>query len=212
MKINWKRVGYLLGIILALGPVYISIALSALDMPVPAAGVIERPDGAISLPPGMLHIYAIVFIGTFVLLPVGALLIVMCLGMLQRGQRILELDDSGKQGYRDLARRRTIGWGIDRIVVPFAVTALLYLFAGGRPGISAGFSQLFTLVYLLFKDAGTGRSIGKMMTGIKTVGNEGRPPGLLQSFKRNVPMLLPVLPWIAGANIWAFRPQRIGEK
>lgn len=211
MNVNWKRVGYLLGIVLALGPVYgLAATLIAMAMS-PGAEVLAPQQAQGAMPPAVMYSAMLRAFGTAILLPVGAILIILSLSSMLKEKRSPELDPSELRTCRSLAQRRTVAWGIDAIGVPVAVGLLFHAFSGGQTGTSAGFLNAFILLYILFKDAGTGRSLGKMITGIKVVGSDGVPPGLMTTFKRNLPLLLPVIPWIAGAHVWAYRGQRIGE-
>lgn len=113
-----------------------------------------------------------------------------------------------------LARRRTMAWFIDVVIIPAIITAgfdcdtdnkdlkLVSLFIAG--GVST--------IYILFKDGITGQSIGKWLMKIKTVSWSGSPCSLVQSFKRNLWLLLPVFPWLIAAQVWGYLPLRLGDR
>lgn len=150
------------------------------------------------------------------LMPIGALLVVCCLAALLRRspprECIIEIPSEGKS----IAWRRTIGWGIDLVVILFlCLTTQCLLWCGQSDSDTPkAFSRILLLVFLmyfLFKDAFAGRSIGKLCTGIRVIDESGKPCSPFRSFMRNVPLLVPIVPWVAGAQIWAFRRARIGE-
>ncbi len=212
MMINLKRLGYVLGIALVIAHLGTAVAIGVAMNHVAGIQSLQGLEENDAVAPLTTYASHIGFVGTMILLPAGALLIILSLSSLLKEKELAVTGSEAQYAYRSLAKRRTIGWGIDAIIIPIFVSMLFQTFGKGQNSVSTGFLQAFILIYVLFKDAGTGRSIGKMITGIKAVGPDGMPPSLSQSFKRNLPLLLPVVPWIAGGQIWGYRKQRIGEK
>lgn len=80
-----------------------------------------------------------------------------------------------------------------------AFGAILVLMQGGEIGV------------LLLRDAVGGVSPGKLLTGLQTVDRDTAAPiGITASMKRNLPLLVPLLPLVAAVQL--MKGPRIGDK
>lgn len=202
------KTGMWLGCLLAMGPLYVAVAgvLLLNDPAIPP----ESAAAAQKLTHQVKVTMALSTLGLSMTLT-GAGLIVLCLSALLRN-RNPSIPPTAEDAARNLAKRRSSAWATDVILIPFLSTQLFQLIGGAdqqQSSAIAGFC--FALCYLLFKDGVGGRSIGKMLNGLITLGPDGAPCTLLQSFKRNLPLLLPVVPWIAAGQIWGFQTTRVGD-
>lgn len=108
-----------------------------------------------------------------------------------------------------LFRRWGATW-IDFVVLGIGLVSLLFLggFAGliGRgeatSGAAIGFFLLlciaFVLAYYIIPEGRWGRTVGKLVTGLKVVGQDGAPPGYGASTIRTLLRLIEVNPFLAG--------------
>jgi len=53
---------------------------------------------------------------------------------------------------------------------------------------------------------------GRLLTGTRVVGLRGKPCTIIQSVLRNMPLVLPVVPWYAAHQLLRGRPSRLGER
>ena len=205
-----KRAGLWLGYVLALGSV-LGILVTTVQMS-QAFSRIAATEGVASPEALRSDLENALCYGSVGLLalPVGAFLIVSCLSSLLREKPPERLSPAEIQKRKQLARRRTSAAVIDWGLIPCALGAALHICSrAGGPDWPLPF---VVLPYLLLKDSLWGRSLGKLCTGLRAVHVSKRPPTILQSFQRNLPLLLPIVHWVAIAEILAYRRQRIGEE
>ncbi|MFB3851398.1 MAG: RDD family protein [Acidobacteriota bacterium] len=99
----------------------------------------------------------------------------------------------------------------------FAVDIILWVFCLGIISFLEGLSEetIRVLVYLLFpifclKDGFSGFSPGKKMMGVQVVDEIiGKPVGFDPSFKRNLPLIIPLMPLIVAFELP--KGKRIGD-
>lgn len=118
------------------------------------------------------------------------------------------------------ANRRQGAWIIDGLLLRLLVAGwgpVIGILMGPARGNAseAGFVGAllgWVVAYLLwcFKDGFWGRSPGKVLCGVEVIDERsGEPIGFGTSFKRNVPMLVPFLPLVAGVQM--MKGHRIGD-
>lgn len=123
------------------------------------------------------------------------------------------------------ANRRQFGWILDWIVLFFLsiligiVIGLIYDQMVGQSQDESLVEEIFWLVFswiilpMIFaaKDGFRGYSTGKWVCGVRVVDwNTREPIGFLQSFKRNLPLIIPVVPLVVAFQL--IRGRRLGDK
>jgi len=69
---------------------------------------------------------------------------------------------------------------------------------------------LFIMILFCFKDCFSGHSLGKVLCGIRVIDSTtGKPCGIVASFKRNLPLLIPFMPLFIAGQLCKGR--RIGD-
>lgn len=112
-----------------------------------------------------------------------------------------------KKCYYAFANRRQAAYAIDTVVW---YCCLLLIGAIGLP-----YYQSTTLIFLislgfLFKDGFLGYSLGKAMMGVQVIDTStGRPCDFEASFKRNLPLMIPLVPLYVSSQLC--QGQRIGD-
>jgi serine/threonine protein kinase/uncharacterized RDD family membrane protein YckC len=91
----------------------------------------------------------------------------------------------------------------------------VYVSTAGPVAITPLVALAGLLVFVLFQGL-TGATFGKLLTGLRVVGPDGRRPGLLRAFLRTVlwivdgfPWLVPILGWLVAIN--TTRHRRLGD-
>ena len=199
-----RKSGLWLGYLLALAPIL--VRLGAVVRMIQAFEGVAHGGSSQSLAAELDSASSMTAIG-HVAGPLGAMLIVTCLASLVRESEVTDLPHDEIRRRRSLAWRRTFAAIIDWCCVPVAIVGLCRVHS-----VDATVSVVGVLAYLLLKDALSGRSLGNMCTGIRTATRRGGAPSLGQSIARNLPLLLPLVPWIACGEIWGYRRERIGEE
>lgn len=134
-----------------------------------------------------------------------------------------------KKCVNSFANRRQLAWFIDMLIIRIGILGVSffigYLVAAtivsARGSVSdsdmAMFSAIdwgFFLVGLLLvvcKDGFSGRSPGKVLTGVQVVDKDTlKPIGFMASMKRNWPTLIPIVPIICGMQL--LKGPRWGDK
>lgn len=115
--------------------------------------------------------------------------------------------------FRAFANRRQLAYLIDFGL--WCVVFLLFLLIVAvskvklSPGGILGLGCLWLLMFA-FKDGFTGHSPGKAMLGLQVIHEEsGKPLGFAGSFKRNLPILIPLLPIFLGLDLC--KGHRVGD-
>ncbi len=121
--------------------------------------------------------------------------------------------------YDSFANRRLFAFAMDSIgwyFVLFLIAAFL-----GITMAAAGSSQsdiegagnalwLLLLPVFLCKDCFSGQSLGKAICGVRVINQAtGEPGGIGASFKRNLPLLIPYMPFVVGYQLG--KGHRIGD-
>jgi uncharacterized RDD family membrane protein YckC len=108
--------------------------------------------------------------------------------------------------------------GIILGIITFAVGLALGVFS--RPSAEAPFawwstSFIITIAYFTYLEGSKGQTIGKMITKIKVVREDGRPIDMSQAFIRNILRLIDgLIVYLIGAIlIWrSDKKQRLGDR
>ena len=198
-----KWIGLFVGYVLALGPL-LGMIVSVFSM-IQTFGGIAAQEGMATPGAATAGVRAALkwtAIGGAVA-PIGAVLIVVCFSSLLREAARLP-EDQQREG-RTLAIRRTVAAFIDWVIIPAMIAGACY-----AAGVKEWWKWI-ALTYVLFKDTLAGKSLGKLCTGIRVVAASGSVFMRSQSFGRNFPIMLPIVPWVAGGEIWGYRDTRIGE-
>ena len=128
-----------------------------------------------------------------------------------------------KKCYNGFANRRQGAFIIDIILFRIATTfveVLLFLAIVGeniqQPDklntyISASWGLTFLMMFLLtLKDGFAGHSLGKLITGVQVVDDTSKQPGgYLHSIKRNLPILIPIVPLVIAVQL--MKGKRLGD-
>jgi uncharacterized RDD family membrane protein YckC len=128
-----------------------------------------------------------------------------------------------KKCKNSFADRRAIAYVIDITLLSVCsgiVLGLVATFVGPSGGVIYGlgffrliYGLVFFLLFLplfLMKDGFSGSSPGKAMMGVQVVvETTGQPIGFEESFKRNLPLIFPVVPFIAAFQL--DKGNRIGD-
>lgn len=115
--------------------------------------------------------------------------------------------------FRDFANRRQLAYLIDFGL--WCVVFLLFLLIAALFKIKLNWGEIlgFGCVWLLmfaFKDGFGGQSPGKALLGLQVIHEEsGKPIGMAGSFKRNLPILIPLLPIFLGLDLC--KGHRVGD-
>ncbi len=130
-------------------------------------------------------------------------------------------DDQQVKDTKSIARARATAWLID-VVIPALFLQLFIAVVqaveqvdsqGNEPlSIIVGWLSIALIVYMLIKDGlFGGRSIGKLICKLAVVDKDsGKACTIRQSFKRNLPLLIPIIPLIVAVQL-SSREKRIGE-
>jgi len=91
---------------------------------------------------------------------------------------------------------------IARIIDSFLI-GIFTLYAMGLVNLDVGFnagvlSVAIVMGYFVLMESYAGRTIGKMILGLRTVGPDGGNPSLDMAFRRNIWYLLGILPYLGG--------------
>lgn len=118
------------------------------------------------------------------------------------------------------ANRRQIAFIADMFCIRFVGVVI-----GAGVGLTAAAVQISETMFavllillqggeiclILLRDAVGGVSPGKLLTGLQTVDRDsGQPLRILASIKRNLPLLIPIVPLLAGVQL--MKGPRIGDK
>lgn len=142
--------------------------------------------------------------------------------LLVKSYEMIGMTDKAKEMQEEASYRRFVSrgrikaWIID-VIIPS--TILTVLFSIAEISMNETISTLATLLwlidiaYFLTKDAlFGGRSIGKRIFGLAVVDDEtGKPCKFSQSFGRNIPLMVPIVPLIAADEVIRGHSKRIGE-
>lgn len=111
------------------------------------------------------------------------------------------------------ANQRQFAYIIDNVILFFAAGTMIGVglefatnFLSASPDFEEAFmvfgTQLTYLTAFLLKDGIAGRSLGKLLTGVHVVDTRtGEAIGFTGSLKRNLPLLIPLLPLIAAMQL-----------
>lgn len=106
--------------------------------------------------------------------------------------------ESSELGIGANIQPRLIARLIDSILVGF-VSAYAIGFAGFDFGFTANLLAVAIVIgYFTLMESYNGRTIGKMLLQLKTVGPDGRNPPFEMAFRRNIWYLLGILPYLGG--------------
>jgi len=117
-----------------------------------------------------------------------------------------------------LYNKRCLAFIIDIGLCTAAACIGVFLIAIGIGLFSIKFSdedftnigRFISILFFIFKDGFQGRSLGKRGLGLEVVDiKTGKPAGLLQSFLRNIPFIIPFVALISALTLKA--EQRLGE-
>ena len=87
---------------------------------------------------------------------------------------------------------------IDSVLIGVASVYAIWM-AGLAVGFTANaVSVAIVIGYFTLMESYTGRTIGKMVLRLETVGPDGRNPSLEMAFRRNIWYLLGILPYVGG--------------
>jgi uncharacterized RDD family membrane protein YckC len=117
------------------------------------------------------------------------------------------------------ANRRQLAFALDLVLLWLAIIPASFVVGvvTGLAGLAqdtieflGGLTGLGAYVLFLFKDGFGGRSPGKMIMGVRVLDQRTEAPaGLLASFKRNLPLMIPLVPLIVATQVGS--GQRIGD-
>ena len=106
--------------------------------------------------------------------------------------------ESSELGIGANLQPRLIARLIDSILVG-VVSAYAIGFAGFELGFTANLLAVAIVIgYFTLMESYNGRTIGKMLLQIKTVGPDGQNPPIEMAFRRNIWYLLGILPYLGG--------------
>jgi len=109
---------------------------------------------------------------------------------------------------------RWLPFWIERVGLSFAAIVMLTAaqdFFYSLPNALIPLLLLLAPLYLLVRDAWFGGSIVRQLCGTRVVTHRGRVK-LWQSVARNLPLCLPVVPWICAWQLFMGKPTRFGER
>ncbi len=87
---------------------------------------------------------------------------------------------------------------IDSVLIGVASVYAIFM-AGLAVGFTANVVSVAIVIgYFTLMESYTGRTIGKMVLKMETVGPDGRNPSLEMAFRRNIWYLLGILPYVGG--------------
>lgn len=120
--------------------------------------------------------------------------------------------------YFGFANRRQFAYLIDGLIWSHLVSGVGQLIGldwwpWGPETISGTYILVFFICQIpfLFKDGFAGQSPGKALMGVQVLDERtGRPAGFLASFKRNLPLLIPLLPIYVAFKL--LKGYRLGDK
>ena len=123
-----------------------------------------------------------------------------------------------------LINRRAVAWILDMVFLWIGTYALGFMLGIvlvlGNPNVEAEFAAasgmlvgLMFSVFYLTKDAWFGgRSLGKRLCGLKVIDRVSlRPVGMGASFMRNLPLMIPFVPFVAAVQLNSDDCHRVGE-
>jgi uncharacterized RDD family membrane protein YckC len=114
-----------------------------------------------------------------------------------------------RQCSTSLATRRLLAWLVD-LVPRWGVTVILIVALHPLGDWAFGFSILLAYALWLFKDGFDGQSLGKRVMDLQVVdAGTGRGAGFGASFRRNLPLLIPLVPLLAAFQMT--RGPRLGD-
>lgn len=116
---------------------------------------------------------------------------------------------------------RFVSLVIDSIIIAIVFGALSAIFGAGKmqggnmPWYLGVLSFVFMIAYYTYLEGSRGQTIGKMITKIKVVNEDGKPIDMNQAFKRNILRVIDgfVLYLIGAILIWrSDKQQRLGDR
>jgi uncharacterized RDD family membrane protein YckC len=124
-----------------------------------------------------------------------------------------------KKCYHSFASRRQFAYLLD-ILICYTIWTVIFIGIGGvmdgngsskieADGIMS-FIEWTAIILFMFKDCWDGQSIGKAICGVTAIDEiTGKPGGIEVSLKRNLPLLIPIMPIIAANQLC--KGHRIGD-
>ena len=131
----------------------------------------------------------------------------------------MELANPGPMAYQGVGIR-FVSLLIDSIIIGFMIGALGAVLgvemmeSGTAPWAWGLFSFIFFIGYFTYLEGSRGQTIGKMITRIKVVREDGRPIDMNQAFTRNILRIIDgLIGYLIGAIlIWrSDKKQRLGD-
>ncbi|MFV9673259.1 MAG: RDD family protein [Acidimicrobiia bacterium] len=95
-------------------------------------------------------------------------------------------------------KRRAVARIADSFLIGMVIVYVIPI-AGVSEGFAASvLSVTIIMAYFTLMESSTGRTLGKMALGLKTVGPDGGNPSIEMAFRRNIWYLLGILPYVGG--------------
>lgn len=102
------------------------------------------------------------------------------------------------------------------LILPASLLSWIVIYTGGVMNWIARIWNVAFVLYLLailFRDGWKGRSLGKLIMGLRLLGPGGGTVGALRSFGRNLPLIVPGLNFVEVALlIFGSEGRRLGDR
>ena len=109
----------------------------------------------------------------------------------------IETSDYSKKELHSILHRREWTYVIDMTLAYFLSYLINILDSKFIPSRGFPYGEIVGLLYIIFKDSISGKSIGKALTGLRVIdAKEEKPVGFGVSIKRNFLFIIPIFPLV----------------